>query len=421
MSVVQWAMRLPSRYSASPVVYPDTKHTMLAPESDEEKKIAEELVSIREKYSSVCMLFGYQELALATANFTPDNLVGRGGSSRVYKGCLLDGKEVAVKILKPSEDALQEFVSEVEIITTLHHKNIVSLFGICFENDSLILVYDFLSRGSLEEILHGEKENKCVLGWGERYKVAVGVAEALDYLHCGEDSQPVIHRDVKSSNILISDDFEPQLCDFGLAQWASTSSTHDITCNDVAGTFGYLAPEYFMYGKVNEKIDVYAFGVVLLELISGRKPLNTGPPKGQESLVMWAKPILQGGKVKELVDPSLGDEYDNDQMERMILAASLCIRRSAHSRPRIAPILKLLHGEEEILKWARSEIHGSEEFDDETETPNSIIQSHINLALLDIDDDTNSVSSVENVDFVAAQTSLQEYLQSRWSRSSSFD
>lgn len=449
ISVVQWAMRLPSRYTASLAVHPDPKHTKAGANGvhnfdgaiaaivpagagsphvthNEEKKILRELESLQEKYSSVCRLIGYQELMRATSNFSPDNLVGKGGSSRVYKGCLPDGKELAVKTLKPSDDALQEFISEVEIITSLHHKNIISLFGFCFENTNLILVYDFLSRGSLEETLHGEKENKNVLTWLERYKIAVGVAEALDYLHGGGSSQPVIHRDVKSSNILLADNFEPQLCDFGLARWASASSTH-ITCSDVAGTFGYLAPEYFMYGKVNEKIDVYAFGVVLLELLSGRKPVSTGCPKGRESLVMWAKPILQGGKVKELVDPLLGDKYDNNQMERMILAASLCIRRAARSRPCMTVVLKLLQGEDDdVLKWARSEVDGSEEFDgldnEAAPCPDSDIQSHINLALLDIDDEITSVSSVEHsVDFRAANTSLEEYLQGSWSRSSSFD
>uniref|UniRef100_A0A1D1XSR4 Receptor-like cytosolic serine/threonine-protein kinase RBK2 n=1 Tax=Anthurium amnicola TaxID=1678845 RepID=A0A1D1XSR4_9ARAE len=449
ISVVQWAMRLPTRHSASATVHPDHKHSDSAvkvtanPDGDvgavvpvetnpspppsavsreEQGKFRKELESLHLKYSSTCRLFSYLELQNATSNFSADKLAGKGGSSRVYKGCLPDGKELAVKILKQSEDALREFVLEVEIITTLHHKNIVSLFGFCFENENLILAYDFLSRGSLEDNLHGNEDEKTSLGWTDRYKVAIGVAEALDYLHGAGNAQPVIHRDVKSSNILLSDDYEPQLSDFGLAKWVSSSSSH-MTCSDVAGTFGYLAPEYFMYGKVNEKIDVFAFGVVLLELLTGRKPINTVCPKGQESLVIWAKPILQNGKVKQLLDPSLGDEFDADQVERMIIAASLCIRREPRLRPRMALVLQLLHGDEDIVKWAKLQISGSEDgLDEEDADPAASIQSHLNLALLDVEDDSSSISSTEHtVDYIMAHGSLEDYLQRRWSRSSSFD
>ncbi|XP_039117115.1 probable receptor-like serine/threonine-protein kinase At5g57670 [Dioscorea cayenensis subsp. rotundata] len=434
ISVFQWAMWLPSRWSFSSSIHPDRKPTN--PELDpsvncneennvdeDEVKILEELQSLQVKYSSICRLFSYQDLMDATSNFSTENLVGKGGSSMVYKGCLSDGRELAVKILKPSEDALKEFTSEIEIITSLNHKNIISLLGFCFENNNLVLVYDFLSRGSLEECLHGEQESKIGLKWIDRYKVAVGIAEALDYLHGSGNAQPAIHRDVKSSNILLTSDFEPQLSDFGLAKWA-TASTSSIACRDVAGTFGYLAPEYFMYGKVTEKIDVYAFGVVLLELLSGKKPINTGCSKDQESLVMWAKKILQEGKAKQLVDGSLGDDYDSDQMDRMILAATLCIQRAPHSRPRISIVLKLLQGDDDVLKWARSQVSASECSDDldEVTNPTPDIQSYINLALQDIDEDSHSVSSTEpSVDFITGNTSLEDYLQGRWSRSSSFD
>ncbi|KAK7410910.1 hypothetical protein VNO78_02124 [Psophocarpus tetragonolobus] len=376
--------------------------------------VPEELLVLQEKYSSSCRLYSLQELVSATSNFATENLVGKGGCSYVYRGYLPDGKELAVKILKPSETVIKEFVQEIEIITTLSHKNIISISGFCLQDNHLLLVYDFLSRGSLEENLHGNKADcSSAFGWQERYKVAVGVAEALDYLHSG-CAQAVIHRDVKSSNILLSDDFEPQLSDFGLASWGSPSS--HITCTDVAGTFGYLAPEYFMHGRVTDKIDVYAFGVVLLELLSNRKPINNGCPKGQESLVMWATPILKGGKFSQLLDPSLGSEYDDGQMKRMILAATLCIRRIPRLRPQISLILKLLHGDEEVTRWAEQEVNAPQELDgfDEEPIPTNI-QSHLNLALLDLEDDTVSVSSTEQ------SVSLEDYLQGRWSRCSSFD
>ncbi|CAL5384807.1 unnamed protein product [Camellia sinensis] len=440
ISAVQWALQLPSRHclhSADSNQTTCNENKEQSSEFDEEsgsivsvgaetvsspsspssssRSLPEELKGLHEKYSDSCRLFKYQELLQATSNFIPENLIGKGGSSRVYRGCLPDGKELAVKILKQSEDLLKEFVLEIEIITALHHKNIISLYGFCFEDCNLLMVYDFLSRGSLEENLHGNKKDPRAFGWSERFKVAVGVAEALEYLH-NVSAKPVIHRDVKSSNILLSDDFEPQLSDFGLAKWASTSSSH-ITCTDVAGTFGYLAPEYFMFGKVNEKIDVYAFGVVLLELLSGRKPISNDHPKGQESLVMWAKLILKGGKVSQLLDPSMGNKYDHNQMERMVLAATLCIRRAPRARPQMCIVSKLLQGDSGVIKWARLQVHASEGTDmlDGEALPRLNLQSHLNVALLDVEEDSLSLSSIEQ------SVSLKDYLQGRWSRSASFD
>lgn len=395
--------------------------------SSTRRSLPEELEGLHEMYSATCRLFQYEELVLATSKFKPENMIGKGGNSQVYRGRLPDGKELAVKILKHSEDVLKEFVMEIEIITALHHKNIISLFGFCFEENNLLLVYDFLSRGSLEENLHGNRKDTLTFGLTERYKVALGVAEALEYLH-STSSKPVIHRDVKSSNILLSDDFEPQLSDFGLATWASTTSSH-ITCTDVAGTFGYLAPEYFMYGKVNDKIDVFAFGVVLLELLSGKKPISNEYPKGQESLVMWARPVLNGGKFAQILDPGLGSGYDCDLMERMMLAATLCIRRSPRARPHMSLVVKLLQGDVEVVDWARLQVSASdgsgrilqanpvEETDtfEEEGISHVNLQNYLNLALLDIEESSASPSSTEQ------SISIEDYLQDRWSRSSSFD
>ncbi|XP_042418536.1 probable receptor-like serine/threonine-protein kinase At5g57670 [Zingiber officinale] len=395
-SVLQWAMRLPSRFSAASTVHPDSK-PMHSHFVEEEREFPKELEHLRDRCLSVCRLFSYDELAHMTSGFSPDKLIGKGGSSHVYKGCLSDGKELAVKILKPSVDVMNEFVTEIEIMTSLHHKNIVSLVGFCIEEGNLMLVYNFLPRGSLEDNLHGDSLSKNYLGWSERYKVAVGIAEALNYLHGASNAQPVIHRDVKSSNILLSEDFEPLLADFGLAKWASLS-TSQLICSDVAGTFGYLAPEYFMYGKVNEKIDVYAFGVVLLELLSGRKPVSTSCPKGQESLVLWAMPILQGGEVKELLDPRLRTSYNEAQLECIILAISLCIKRASRSRPHITFVLKLLKGDDEVLRLAKSQVQNSKEsegLDDEGVFGNNDIQSHIALALEHIKDGSSSGSGIE--------------------------
>lgn len=402
MSVVQWVMKLPDRS------LPSTTKSQF--------DLIKELEIILRLNSSACKFFQYEELQNSTNYFSQENLIGKGGNSKVYIGCLPNGHQVAIKVSKFSEKSSRDFLLEVDIITRLQHKRVVSLIGICIENNNPISVYSFFSRGSLEENLHG-KRAKSPLDWNMRFKVAIGVAEALNYLH-NVCSRPVIHRDVKSSNILLSDECNPKLSDFGLAIWGPTTSPC-LTHGDVVGTFGYIAPEYFMYGKVSIKIDVYAFGVVLLELLTGRKPINDESPKGLESLVMWATPILERGDFLELLDPNLDGKYEEDQMKRMVCAASLCIRRSARHRPQMNQILDLLQGEQEIEPWMSSNVNDTlieQDCQDEEAYPNSSMGSHIDLALLDLDDDTSVISFEQN-----HLNSLDEYLQDRWSRSSSFD
>ncbi|KAF3786115.1 Proline-rich receptor-like protein kinase [Nymphaea thermarum] len=416
MPVVQWALQLPNR---SPLGSPWHSHSLEkadANERDQRTDLSRELAVLHKRNSSSWRRFSNNEFQSLSMQFSSGNLVGKGGCSKVYKVLLPHGKPLAVKILKTSEEAWKEFLLEVEIISSLEHKNIISLVGVCVEDNSLISVYNFLPRGSLEYYLHGRK-GKTPLPWKLRFKIAVGVAEALNYLHNG-CSRPVIHRDVKSSNILLSNDFEPQLSDFGLAIWAPTTSS-EITHYDVFGTFGYLAPEYFMYGKMSDKIDVYSFGVVLLELLSGRKPISNDNPKGQESLVMWAAAILEEGNPVELIDPSLAGKYDEDQIRRMMMAASLCIRRTVHRRPQINLILKLLKGDGDAINWARQQLSNSKEpknQDEEACLPPDI-RCHLGVALNDVEEDALSVCSIEqnNDQFI------ETYLQGRCSRSSSFE
>ncbi|XP_039058612.1 pto-interacting protein 1-like [Hibiscus syriacus] len=268
--------------------------------------------------SSVCRWYCYGILKDATDQFSTARELGKGGSNRVFKGILPDGKAVAVKILKSSKEACKDFANEIDIISSLKHRHIMPLIGVCVKDHDLISVYDFSSKGSLEEILHGNNNGKHALSWEQRYNVAVGIAEGPNYIH-NELSRPVIHRDVKSSNILLSDGFEPKLSDFGLAIWGPTDSSFLLQA-DVVGTFGYLAPEYFMYGKLSDKIDVYAFGVFILELLSGKRPLSFENLKGWQSLVMWAKPIIESGDVKGIMDPNLNGNIDETQMHRTVRA-----------------------------------------------------------------------------------------------------
>ncbi|XP_010432352.1 PREDICTED: probable receptor-like serine/threonine-protein kinase At5g57670 isoform X2 [Camelina sativa] len=318
----------------------------------------------------------------------------KGGCSKVYRGVLEDGKGIAVKMLKSSsKEAMTDFVHEINIISSLSHQNISLLLGVCVQNNDLISVYNLSTIGSLEETLHGKQKGKHVLSWKERFNIAIGLAEAIDYLH-NRCSKPVIHRDVKTSNVILTDELQPQLSDFGLSMWRPTTSQYSIQ-TDVVGTFGYLAPEYFMYGKVSDKVDVYAFGVVLLELISGRNPISPQNPRGQESLIMWANPLIENDNLKGLLDPEVTDIFDESQFQRMVLAASHCLTRSATHRPNIKQILRLLRDENEVGKWIMEEQENEDCFDDEV-YPDSSTELHLSVAMLEVEDDESaSVSSME--------------------------
>ncbi|XP_057966477.1 protein kinase STUNTED-like [Malania oleifera] len=419
MSVVQWVMTLPNRSPLETTLKGRfSSNNKEIPLGGKTGELVEKLKLLLSNMSSMCQWFSYEVLKNCTSNFSSENLIGRGVCSRVYKGVFPNGKPVAVKILKSSKEAWKDFVLEVEIISSLKHKSIMPLLGICIEDNDLIFVYDYLSKGSLEKNLH-DAEEKSVLSWEVRFNIALQVAEALSYLH-EECSRPVIHRDIKSSNILLSSGFEPQLSDFGLAIWAPTTS-YLLTQGDIVGTFGYLAPEYFMYGKISDKIDVYSFGVVLLELLSGRKPIGSETSKAQESLVMWAKPILESGDPRGILDPNLNQNFDEVQVQRMVLGAALCITRTARLRPRMSQILKILRGEEDVSHFVISQPSDQEvsenlgENDDEV-YPDSSVESHLSLAFLDVDDDSTSLSSVEQSNSIA----IEEYFKMR-SRSSSFN
>ncbi|CAL1383876.1 unnamed protein product [Linum trigynum] len=333
--------------------------------------------------SSPCKLFSHGELKKATQDFSPQNLVGEGGCSSVYKGCLPDGKSVAVKVLKHYKEAWNDFSLEVEIMSSVKHQHITPLIGVCIEGESLMLVYDFLSNGSLEESLQDDGEEKAVMPWEVRFRVAVEVAEALSYLH-SECPRPVIHRDVKSSNILLSSDLQPQLSDFGLAIWGPTNSTH-MTNKDLVGTFGYIAPEYFMHGRVSEKVDIYSFGIVLLELVSGRKAIITNnSSKAQEGLVKWAIPLMESGNHRGLLDPRLmSEQVDNSQLGRMVLAASLCTKASARLRPTASQIIELLKGVKCEKEWTSCYINYLTETSYQEEGDDESFQRHDHKSSLD--------------------------------------
>ncbi|CAL9216295.1 unnamed protein product [Arabidopsis halleri] len=285
-------------------------------------------------------LFSYEELVIATNGFSDENLLGEGGFGRVYKGVLPDERVVAVKQLKiGGGQGDREFKAEVETISRVHHRNLLSMVGYCISENRRLLIYDYVPNNNLYFHLHAA--GTPGLDWATRVKIAAGAARGLAYLH--EDCHPrIIHRDIKSSNILLEDNFHALVSDFGLAKLALDCNTHITT--RVMGTFGYMAPEYASSGKLTEKSDVFSFGVVLLELITGRKPVDTSQPLGDESLVEWARPLLSHAIETEdftaLADPKLGRNYVGVEIFRMIEAAAACIRHSAAKRPRMSQIVR---------------------------------------------------------------------------------
>ncbi|KAA8527517.1 hypothetical protein F0562_034768 [Nyssa sinensis] len=321
--------------------------------------------------------FSLSELQTATNNFSNDNLIGEGGYSEVYKGHLQDGQLVAIKrlIRGTPEEMTADFLSELGILVHVNHPNIANVIGYGVEG-GMNLVLHLSPHGSLASLLTGAKEK---LEWGIRYKIAVGASEGLSYLHEGCQRR-IIHRDIKAANILLTEDFDPQISDFGLAKWLPDQWTH-ITASQFEGTFGYLPPEFFMHGIVDEKTDVYAYGVLLLELITGRLALD----KSQKSLLIWAKPLLANNNIKDLVDPSLAGAYDSEQMNRMVSIASLCIHQSSIERPQMSKVVRMLKKDEDILdgtrKLKKSPVFKRThpvEFLDEEEEPNSASANYLN-------------------------------------------
>ncbi|RWV77712.1 hypothetical protein GW17_00061422, partial [Ensete ventricosum] len=287
--------------------------------------------------------FIYEELAMATDGFSDANLLGKGGFGHVYKG-LFDGKEIAIKkLMSGGGQGDREFRAEVEKLSRVHHRHLVSLVGNCISGSQRILVYEYLPKKSLEFHLHGK--DQPTMEWPTRYKIAVGSAKGLAYLH--EDCRPkIIHRDIKAANILLDSNFEAKVSDFGLAKFQGESDTHVST--RVVGTFGYVAPEYATSGRLTDKSDVFSFGVMMLELITGRRPVYSNQSYMDESLVTWARPLLtqaaEVGNYEALIDPHL-ENYDPSEMIRMIACAAACVRQSAKLRPRMSQIVRYLEGE----------------------------------------------------------------------------
>ncbi|XP_042421666.1 receptor-like serine/threonine-protein kinase ALE2 isoform X2 [Zingiber officinale] len=324
---------------------PGTRHIILG------SKLFSESASICSSvttYNGSAKTFTLAEIERATNRFDEARVIGEGGFGRVYHGALEDGIQVAVKVLKRNDQqGGREFLAEVEMLSRLHHRNLVKLIGICIEDYTRCLVYELIPNGSVESHLHGVDKQTAPLDWNARMKIALGAARGLAYLH--EDSSPgVIHRDFKSSNILLENDYTPKVSDFGLARTALDEGKLHIS-TQVMGTFGYVAPEYAMTGHLLVKSDVYSYGVVLLELLTGRKPVDMLRPSGQENLVTWARPLLTNmDNLKMIIDPVLATSVLIDSVAKVAAIASMCVQPEVSHRPfmgEVVQALKLVYNE----------------------------------------------------------------------------
>ncbi|KAG8370592.1 hypothetical protein BUALT_Bualt14G0133100 [Buddleja alternifolia] len=288
--------------------------------------------------------FTLRELEIATNKFSKENVVGEGGYGVVYQGQLINGTLVAVKrILNNLGQAEKEFMVEVEAIGHVRHKNLVRLLGYCIEGTHRLLVYEYVNNGNLEQWLHGAMSHHGHLTWEGRMKILLGTAKALAYLH--EAIEPkVVHRDIKSSNILIDDDFNAKISDFGLAKLLGAGKSHIIT--RVMGTFGYVAPEYASSGFLNEKSDVYSFGVVLLEAITGRDPVDDSLPVPEKNLVDWLKIMVGSRRSMEVVDPNIETRPSTSALKRVLLTALRCVDPNTEQRPKMSQVVRMLESEE---------------------------------------------------------------------------
>ncbi|GMI64071.1 L-type lectin receptor kinase IX.1 [Hibiscus trionum] len=284
--------------------------------------------------------FTYSDLASATNNFSEHRKLGEGGFGAVFRGYLNDlGMEVAVKrISSGSRQGKKEYVTEVKVISQLRHRNLVQLIGWCHDRNQFILVYEFMPNGSLDSHLFG---NKAPLTWSVRYRISLGLASALLYLH-EEWEQCVVHRDIKSSNVMLDSSFNVKLGDFGLAKLMDHELGPKTT--GVAGTLGYLAPEYISTGRASKESDVYSFGVVLLEIATGRKSVDPGR-KSDMGLVEWIWGLYGKGELLLAVDRKLDKDFDERQLECLMTVGLWCAHPDCKSRPSIRQAIQVLHSE----------------------------------------------------------------------------
>ncbi|XP_074579920.1 LRR receptor kinase BAK1 isoform X1 [Curcuma longa] len=296
--------------------------------------------------------FSLRELQVATDGFSNKNILGRGGFGKVYKGRLADGSLVAVKRLKEERTPGGElqFQTEVEMISMAVHRNLLRLRGFCMTPTERLLVYPFMANGSVASCLRERPPSQPPLDWLTRMRIAVGAARGLSYLHDHCDPK-IIHRDVKAANILLDEEFEAIVGDFGLAKLMDYKDTHVTTA--VRGTIGHIAPEYLSTGKSSEKTDVFGYGIMLLELITGQRAFDLARLANDEDVMLldWVKGLLNEKKLEMLVDPDLLSNYIGEEVESLIQVALLCTQSSPTDRPKMSEVVRMIEGDGLAERW----------------------------------------------------------------------
>ncbi|XP_028236663.1 probable leucine-rich repeat receptor-like serine/threonine-protein kinase At3g14840 isoform X2 [Glycine soja] len=311
-----------------------------------ERSVARELKG----FESQTSLFTLRQIKAATNNFDKSLKIGEGGFGLVYKGVLSDGTVVAVKQLSTrSRQGSREFVNEIGLISALQHPCLVKLYGCCMEEDQLLLIYEYMENNSLAHALFAKNDEseKCQLrlDWQTRHRICVGIAKGLAYLH-EESKLKIVHRDIKANNVLLDKDLNPKISDFGLAKLNDEDKTHLST--RIAGTYGYIAPEYAMHGYLTDKADVYSFGIVALEIVSGMSNTISQPTEECFSLIDRVHLLKENGNLMEIVDKRLGEHFNKTEAMMMINVALLCTKVSLALRPTMSLVVSMLEGRTRI-------------------------------------------------------------------------